>query len=270
MTPAIPWYIESIVIATNLAVAVVAWGILSVGASRSGLPSATRRRVRIGGAGYLGAWLGAALALAPPSATVLAADPLALTPLVPLFILAPTSIAILGIALSPTLRKVAAAAPLPMVVGVQVYRLIGAVFVVLLAQGQLPAHFALPAGWGDIAVGLGAPLVALALARRLGGARALAVGWNVFGLLDLIVAVGMGSGVLVPLLVPELGARVAPAPAMGVFPMILVPMFLVPVSGLLHLVALWRLWRESVPLSGPTRPGRRRPPGTVRGTSPVR
>ena len=45
-------------------------------------------------------------------------------------------------------------------------------------------------------------------------------------------------------LAPGLGARVAPAAAMGVFPMILVPTFAVPASVLLHLLALGRLRRE--------------------------
>jgi hypothetical protein len=136
------------------------------------------------------------------------------------------------------------AASLPTIIGVQLYRIIGLVFVILLAQGQLPAHFALPAGWGDIVVGLSAPLVALALARGAPGGRTLATAWNVFGLLDLVVAVGMGTGFLAPFLAPDLGPRVPPTPAMGVFPLVLVPTFAVPMSVLLHVVALWRLRRE--------------------------
>jgi hypothetical protein len=146
--------------------------------------------------------------------------------------------------LSPAVRRVLAAASLPALMGVQVYRSIGIVFLILLALGQLPEHFALPAGWGDIAVGLSAPMVALGVARQVKGSRMLAVSWNVFGLLDLLVAVGMGTGFLAPFLLPELGTRVAPAAAMGVFPMILVPNFAVPVSVLLHLLALGRLRRE--------------------------
>ena len=40
---------------------------------------------------------------------------------------------------------------------------------------------------------------------------------------------------------PELGQRVAPAAGIGVFPLILVVTFAVPVSVLLHLIALVRL-----------------------------
>jgi hypothetical protein len=126
---------------------------------------------------------------------------------------------------------------------VQLFRAIGVVFLILLAQGQLPAHFALPAGWGDVAIGITAPLLALALVRRVRGAVPLAFSWNVLGLLDLVVAVGMGTGFLTPFLVPELGPRVPSVAGMGVFPLIVVPTFAVPLFVLLHLLALWRLRR---------------------------
>jgi hypothetical protein len=244
MIPVIPWYITLITVATNLVVAVAVWTIFSSAAQRSGLPPASRQKVRIATGLFLGAWLGAALLLAPAPDTLLTSDRLSLTPLVPVFVLLPLFLALLAIGLSPAVRRTVAAASVPALIGVQLYRSIGVVFVILLAQGQLPAHFALPAGWGDIAVGLSAPLVALALARGLARSRTVAAGWSVFGLLDLVVAVGMGSGYLAPFLMPELGARVPPAAAMGVFPMILVPTFAVPVSVLLHLLVLGRLWRE--------------------------
>lgn len=244
MIPVIPWYIELISLVTNFGIAVAVWTILSSAAGRSGLVPAMQRRTRIAIGIFLGTWLGAALLLAPAPETLLTRDPFSLTPSIPWFVIGPVSIALLAILLSPALRRVLAAVSVPAVIGVQLYRVIGVVFVILLAQGQLPAHFALPAGWGDIVVGLTAPLVALALARGVRGGRTLAVGWNVFGLVDLALAVGMGTGFLVPFLVPELGPRVAPAPAMGVFPMILVPTFAVPVSVLLHLIAAGRLGRE--------------------------
>jgi hypothetical protein len=54
----------------------------------------------------------------------------------------------------------------------------------------------------------------------------------------------MGTGLLALYLAPELGPRIPPAAAMGVYPMILVPVFAVPLSLLLHLTALPRLVRE--------------------------
>src|SRR3974390_1836563 len=46
---------------------------------------------------------------------------------------------------------------------VQSWRIAGFIFLVLAAFGILPTIFALPAGWGDIAIGATAPFVALKL-----------------------------------------------------------------------------------------------------------
>ena len=121
--------------------------------------------------------------------------------------------------------------------------------VILTGLSQLPVRFGLPAGWGDVAIGLAAPVVALALARGARHARTLGIGWNVLGLLDLVVAVGMGTGLL-PLLT---GERLPAAAAMGVYPLILVPTFAVPVAVLLHLIALRRLRRSPRPVAGAAR-----------------
>ncbi len=244
MIPAIPWYVTVISLATNLTIAIAVWSILSSAASRSGLPPDTQRRVRSGSAVFLAGWLGAALLVAPAPASLLARDPFYLTPLIPLFVVVPPAIVLLALRRSSALRRVLAAASVPALIGVQLYRTIGVVFLILLALGQVPAHFALPAGWGDIAIGLTAPIVALVLARRARIGRPLAISWTVLGLLDLVVAVGMGTGFLAPFLAPTLGPQVPPAAAMGVFPMILVPAFAVPVSVLLHVLVLVRLLRE--------------------------
>lgn len=161
--------------------------------------------------------LGLALVLAPAPASLVARDRFYLSPLVPLFATLGPLVVLLALGVSPSLRLVVGAASLPAMIGVQVFRVVGFVFLVLLALGQAPAHFALPAGWGDIAIGAAAPLVALALVRDLPAARALAIGWNAVGLLDLVVAVGMGTGFLAPLLAPSLGARVPPVAVMASF-----------------------------------------------------
>jgi hypothetical protein len=243
MIPDIPGYIAFISVATNVVIATGVWYILASAASRSGLPRATQRTFRAGSAVFLAGWLGAALLLAPEPVSLLARDRFFLTPLIPLFLVLPSTAVLLALWLSPALRRVISVASLPGLIGIQLYRSIGILFLILLGLGQLPAHFALPAGWGDIAVGLTAPLVAFGLARAARYGRILAVSWNVFGLLDLVVAVGMGTGFLASLLAPDLGAQAGPVPVMGVFPMVVVPTFAVPVSVLLHLIALARLRR---------------------------
>jgi hypothetical protein len=254
MNPVIPGYITLIVVATNVAIAIAVWSVLTRSARESGLPLAAQRQVSIGSASFLGAWLAAAFFVAPRLGSLVGQG---VSPVPPVIFLAAIAagLVVVAIAFSPAFRRTLTAAPLPTIIGVQVYRLIGAVFVVLLGLGLLPAHFARPAGWGDVAVGLTAPLVALALLRGASGSRTLAAAWNLFGLLDLVVAVGMGSGLLVPLLVPGHGTA-TPAAALQQFPLVLIPAFAVPVSVLLHLLALNGLWHRARVSSGVMAPAR--------------
>ena len=67
-----------------------------------------------------------------------------------------------------------------------VTRFVGFYFLVLHARGELPWAFAVPGGWGDIAVAAGALLlVVLVRPDRRGGRRAY-LAWNVVGLLDIL------------------------------------------------------------------------------------
>ncbi|HEU4363899.1 MAG TPA: hypothetical protein VFT13_00385, partial [Candidatus Krumholzibacteria bacterium] len=196
-----------------------------------------------GTAAFFGAWLASLLIFAPHPSSLPAADPFRITPLIPFFFAASSATVLAALWRSSSLRRALAAVPLAALNAVHTWRLLGMVFVLLYTEGQLPAHFALPAGWGDVAIGVTAPLVAFALARGVRGATTMAVSWNVLGLLDLAVAVGMGTGLLAPLLPLDLGPRVPPAAAMGVLPMILVPGFAVPLAVLMHLLALRGLLR---------------------------
>ena len=67
----------------------------------------------------------------------------------------------------------------------------GTAFLILMGLGHLPALFALPAGLGDIAAGIAAPLVAIRLAQ--GGGRRAALWHNAFGMTDLVVALTLGT-----------------------------------------------------------------------------
>ena len=116
-------------------------------------------------------------------------------------------------------------------VALQVWRVGGLFFLVEWARGHLPGGFALPAGIGDVLVGLTAPLVVAGLGRGQ-GERAFAW-WNGLGLLDLVVAVGTGvlhgSGPL------GLLAGAVPSDTVARYPMSLVPTFLVPLAVILHI-----------------------------------
>lgn len=121
----------------------------------------------------------------------------------------------------------------------QSWRVLGAVFVILYYRGMLPGTFALPAGWGDIAVGVTAPLVAWAMPPRRERGRAVLIAWNLFGILDLVTAVTLGilcSNTPVGIL-----ASGATTQLMGSFPLSLIPTFLVPLFLIFHILTLMHL-----------------------------
>jgi hypothetical protein len=119
----------------------------------------------------------------------------------------------------------------------QTWRVGGIVFVILYLQGALPGVFALPAGWGDIAIGITAPLVAWYW-KPHSPSRAFVV-WNVLGSLDLVMAVtlgGLASATPVGVLAGDVTTR-----PMGQFPLSLIPTFIVPLLLIFHLIALIRV-----------------------------
>jgi hypothetical protein len=130
---------------------------------------------------------------------------------------------------------------LPTLTALQTFRVGGVFFLIAYAQGALPAGFALPAGIGDIAIGLAAPFVAAALANRRRSAPAAAAIWNVLGLVDLVTAVAAGVthsssalGVFAGAVTTDRLAR---------YPFSLIPTFLVPVAVILHGFSLRALAR---------------------------
>lgn len=155
------------------------------------------------------------------------------------------------LAYSATMRGLLERIPVHWLIGVQIYRVLGAVFVIAYLQGLMPAEFALPAGIGDILIGLAAPVVAYRVSRGLSGAYRSAVLWNAFGLADLVLAVTLGF--LTSPSAFQLLALDAPNWTVSRYPFALVPAFAVPVSVLLHAFSLWRL----KDLNSPAHPRRR-------------
>jgi hypothetical protein len=109
-------------------------------------------------------------------------------------------------------------------------RIVGFTFVLLEAKGVLPGVFAFPAGYGDMAIGATATLVAWKLATpRHRGSFIL---WQALGITDLVTAVALGT--TAPLLSPH-GATMA---AMTVLPLSLIPTFLVPLFLIFHVICI--------------------------------
>ena len=146
---------------------------------------------------------------------------------------------------SETVARVIDAVPQQWLVGVQLYRALGVIFLILYSTGKLPGLFAWPAGVGDIAIGLLAPVVGYAYARAPRDTAGFVRAWNVFGILDLVVAVTTGFMTAPSLIQP---IEVQPSSElMTVLPMVLIPIYLVPLSILLHLASLAKLHRATAP-----------------------
>jgi hypothetical protein len=237
-----PGYIGPIIVLVSVGLAVWLYRLIAVATRSVGLHHGLR--VRWTAAVFLGLWLALAFLLAPSTPPLNAAGQ-GILPATFLFFGGISLVIAVGLlAFSRTWRRVVDAIPADALIAPQVYRAIGGVvFLPLYAVGILPGYFALPAGWGDLAVGLLALFVAFAVRRGIGGGRALALLWNLFGFLDLVVAVGMGTGKLVPLLAPALGT-VSPVAAMTFFPLVLIPTFAVPLGFILHIYSIRRTLRE--------------------------
>jgi hypothetical protein len=105
--------------------------------------------------------------------------------------------------------------------------------------GRLPGLFALPAGFGDVSVGLLAPLVATAYARSSHGVARRVRLWNLLGIADLVIAVTMGF--LTSPSPLQLASFDRPSVLIAIFPLSLIPVYMVPLSILLHLASLHHL-----------------------------
>jgi hypothetical protein len=113
---------------------------------------------------------------------------------------------------------------------VQSLRIVGYVFLVLATYGILPRVFALPAGWGDIAIGATAALAALKLTTP--ARRGSFIGWQVLGIADLVNAVLLGT------LARVIDPHGIPTSAMTVLPLSLIPTFAVPLYLILHVICI--------------------------------
>jgi hypothetical protein len=127
------------------------------------------------------------------------------------------------------MREVNDDMPLSWTIWPQTFRSIGGIFIVYWVAGQMPGGFALPAGLGDLFVGLTAPWVTRYVLRGGYSRRRLAI-WNLIGVLDFIVAFSTGFAFNTP----------------TGYPLVLIPGFLVPLALGFHVHSLRKLWRGSI------------------------
>jgi len=138
--------------------------------------------------------------------------------------------------LSRSFREFVLSLDLRLIASMHAWRWAGFGFLALYAHNVLPAVFALPAGLGDIAIGITAPWMVLSLIRQPGFATSTTfVRWNILGILDLIVAVSIGT--LSAMLATGTPGEISTAP-MSTLPLVLIPAFLVPLFLMMHATAL--------------------------------
>jgi len=121
-------------------------------------------------------------------------------------------------------------------IAVHLSRFIGIYFLLLYARGELPGRFALTAGWGDIAIALGA-LGLLLIPGALQSHRAV-LAWNTLGLIDILLVITTASGLAF--------ADRNSMHALTQLPLSFLPTLLVPLIISTHVVILLRLRRRNV------------------------
>lgn len=137
---------------------------------------------------------------------------------------------------NPTYRQIIGAIPQHWLIGTHALRNIGFVFLVLADMHLIPDDFAVPAGYGDVLVGLLAPLVAYLYFLRKPYAKGFALAWNALGLLDLVVALSLG------IRIDLAGSSTAPQVTNLV---LLIPAFAVPIFASLHIYSILGLLKTS-------------------------
>lgn len=184
----------------------------------------------------LGAWFAVALIL-----TLVAPPPAVSSPVRFAIILGPV-VALTALYFGTrSLQEALAAVPLRALVAAHLVRaLVGMGFLVLGQRGELPVEFATPAGYGDLAAGLGA-LALLVVPNWQGRAFSLALGaWCLFGIADFV-------NVQRVVMALQAQGRQAEFAVMNGPPLALVPYFGVPFLWFTHIVVLARGARELGP-----------------------
>ena len=239
-----PGYLPLYVLTGTVAVAAsVLFGLHSA-LRRAGLPVRDRRHALWGVSTLLVAWFFAALV---PSWLGFYQGAPSRVPTLQYGLLVPIVAGVALFRIWPALKRIIESVPQRWIVSVQVYRVLGSIFLVLYARGRLPGAFALPAGAGDVIVGLLAPVVGIAYVNGSRRSAGLLRAWNLFGLGDLIVAAV--TGFLTSPSQLQILAFDRPNELISAFPLVMIPAFLVPLAVLLHLVSLEKLRQTE---TGPT------------------
>jgi hypothetical protein len=173
-------------------------------------------------AAIAGLWIGFAAASAQAGWVAIGTP----FPLIGLYVAAPLAAGAIAAA-TPGGRAALLVLPTRLLIGLNIGRLLAVLFLLLASEGRLSGPFPFYAGWGDIITGV---LTIPILIGRLESKRpAVVMAWNLFGALDLVDAILLGTTS------QEGSLRIFEAPGSGAMqqlpwsfiPTVLVPYFLV-------------------------------------------
>ncbi len=229
----VPPLVTAVIVGLGLSVVPLVGLVAYAGGRQAGLSPFVNRRLTTAVVATLSLWLLVALVLTQSG--LYRIDPGDHFPWVALALFLPIAMWWIALQFPSPLTSVLDQPLVQMqLVGLLTARVIGAVFLILLAQGKLPALWAVPAGVGDVVVGLTAPIAAAAIRRPHW--QGVAVAWNLLGLLDFAVVVAIGF-LAAPgefrLLFTEPSTQL-----LSVFPLALFPAFLVPAATVVHIASL--------------------------------
>jgi hypothetical protein len=243
-----PAYLWALIIAGTSAITVATCVALYSGAMRADLGQRRAALLTGAAAALLGGWLAASAAFAGHGWYDTRLSQVPWMPVAAAGFLA----VLLALSRIPVVARALAAPGMPSrLLSPHSFRVVGVFFLLYLTFGHLPALFALPAGLGDIAAGIAAPLAARKLTQGTG--RRAALWFNAFGITDLTVAGTLGALTGYQLL------NVTPSAApISELPLVLVPTVTVPLLLALHVTSIVTLARAPRPArsaAGPLIPG---------------
>lgn len=181
-----------------------------------------------------------AIAYAIGSGGFLTNTQMTILPPIAITVFIPVALFLFAYAMSERFREFVLAQDIRTLTALQLWRVIGFIFLALYSFSILPGLFAWPAGLGDVSVGLVAALMIVKLDKDPNYAYTNGfMRFQFFGMLDFVVALGtaaLSSGAFPSLITNDLTSG-----ALDVWPLNLFPSFIVPGFIILHLVVLLKV-----------------------------
>lgn len=235
-------YVALFVIITMMYLAASVSILISIGVAKAELRLQAKQRFVLWFIAVIVTWIGLVAILAYTEVLIPRASQN--FPTLGALILVPAFVGSYALVRSKTARAVIDAIPAHTFATIQLYRLVGIVFLILASDGIISNYFAQTTGWGDILVGITAPFIGFLLWKNAEKYKIPATLWCLFGMGDLIFALFKAI-------------RSAPGPMqmpgieidtiiVGQFPFAFIPLIVVPLSLILHGQLLRKLFFKKV------------------------